>query len=135
MQLTNLQVLNVLQGLNKLSQEKLPIKLSWKVTTAVRSLESFGKSADEMLTQIRTKYATRDHLGNLVEALDKDGNAIPNTITIANDKIAEVNAEFDEALKQVVEVHNVSLKLSDFPETMELEPAALNALSPILVEE
>ena len=135
MQLTNLQVLNVLQALNKLGQEKLPIRLSWKVTTAVRELETFAKAVDEPMKEIRMKYANRDHLGVLVEATDKDGTVIPNTITIPNDKIELVNKELDELLNQEVEVKNVTFKLSDFPDSLELEPAVLNALYPVMVDE
>jgi hypothetical protein len=135
MQLTNVQVLNALQSLSALGQQKLPIKLAWKVTTAARTLEPFGKAVEEPLKEIRLKYATRDHLDNLVEAVDQDGKTIPNTITIPNDKIAIVNKEMDELLLQVVEVSNVEFKLSDFPDTMELEPAVLNGLMPLLKEE
>ena len=135
MQLTNVQVLNAMQALNSIGQQKLPIKLAWKVTTAVRTLEPFAKAVDEPLKEIRTKYATRDHLGNFVEAVDNEGNPIPNTITIPNDKIATVNQEMDELLNQTVEVTNVSFKLSDFPDSMELEPAMLSALYPLVVDE
>lgn len=134
MQLTNVQVLNILSALSTVSQHKLPIKLAWKVTTAVRTLEPFAKAVEEPMKEIRLKYAKRDHLDNLVEALDKDGKAIPNTITIPNDKIELVNMELDELLSQVVEVSNVGLKLSDFPDSMELEPTALLALAPILTD-
>jgi len=116
-------------------QHKLPIKLAWKVTTAVRSLEPFAKEVQEPMKEIRLKYATRDHLDNLVEARDKEGNPIPNTITVPNDKIELLNQELDELLSQTVEVSNVGLKLSDFPESMELEPTALLALTPILKDE
>lgn len=134
MQLTNIQVLNILSALSTVSQHKLPIKLAWKVTTAVRTLEPFAKAVEEPMKEIRLKYAKRDHLDNLVEALDKDGKVIPNTITIPNDKIELVNMELDELLSQVVEVSNVGLKLSDFPDSMELEPTALLALAPILTD-
>ena len=135
MKLTNLEVLNVLGALSSVSKHKLPIKLAWKVTTAVRSLEPFAKEVQEPMKEIRLKYATRDHLDNLVEARDKEGNPIPNTITVPNDKIELLNQELDELLSQTVEVSNVGLKLSDFPESMELEPTALLALTPILKDE
>jgi len=135
MQLTNVQVLNALQALGALGQQKLPIKLAWRVTTAVRTLEPFGKAVDEPLKEIRLKHALRDHLDNLVEALDEKGNPIPNTFQIPNDKIVIVNKEMDELLLQVVEVANVEFKLSDFPDTLELEPAVLNGLMPLLKDE
>ena len=135
MQLTNVQVLNAVQALSSLGQQKLPFKLAWRVTTAMRSLEPFAKAVEEPLKEIRLKYALRDHLDNLVEAVDKDNNTIPNTIQIPNDKIAIVNKEMDDILFQTVEVHNVEFKLSEFPDTIELEPAVLSALVPLMKDE
>ena len=135
MQLTNLQVLNALQGLNTLGQQKLPIKLSWKITTAVRSLEAFAKAVDEPMKEVRIKYALKDADGNLVPAVGEDGKELPDTLQIPNDKIAIANKELGELLEQTVEVLNVKLKLADFPDDMQLEPAVLNALLPILETE
>ena len=135
MQLTNLQVLNAVGALNVLGQQKMPIKLAWKINTAIRSLEPFAKAIDEPMKDIRIKYALRDQLDNLVEAVDKDGKNIPNTIQIPNDKIAIVNQELDELLSQTVEVHNVAFRLSEFPDTLELEPSVLNALGILITED
>lgn len=135
MQLTNVQVLNALQSLNTISQNKLPIRLAWKVTTAVRSLQDFAKSLDEPMQEIRMKHAVRDDAGNLVEAVDEKGEKVPNTIQIPNDKIAIVNQEMNDLLSIVVEVSNVEFALSDFPETLELEPAVLVGLTPLIKDE
>lgn len=132
MQLTNLQVLNVSQALNVLAQNKLPIKLSWRVATALRSLDSFTKAADESMKELRMKYAVKDDQGNYLEAVDKDGNPVPNTIQIPNDKVVALNTEMEELLKQTVTVENVTLHLSDFPEKLEMEPSVLNGLMPII---
>ncbi len=94
-----------------------------------------GISLDEPMQEIRTRHALRDDAGNLVEAVDEKGENIPNTIQIPNDKIAIVNKEMNELLSQTVEVHNVEFSLSDFPETMELEPSTLTLLTPILKDE
>lgn len=134
MQLTNAEVLNALQGLNKLAGNKLPIKLSWKVATASRELEAFAKAVDTPMQEVRTKHALKDENGNFVEAFDENGVKVPNTIQIPGDKVALVNSELNELLSEKVEVHNVQLNLSDFPETLELEPAIVNALMPILTD-
>ena len=135
MQLTNLQVLNALQSLSTISQHKLPIRLAWRITTAIRSLEPFAKAVDEPMKDIRMKYAIKDQLDNYIEAVDDTGNAIPNTIQIPNDKIAIVNKEMDELLNQTIEVQNASLKLSDFPESTQLSPAILHALTPLIKDD
>jgi len=135
MQLTNVQILNVLQGLNTISQNKLPIRLAWKVTTAIRSLQDFAKAVDEPMKEIRTKHALKDETGNFVAAVDENGKNIPDTIQIPNDKIATVNMEMNELLGATVEVANVEFSLSDFPETLELEPSVLSLLMPVLKNE
>lgn len=132
MKLTNLQVLNALQGFGTLSQNKLPIKLAWKVTTAIRSIEPFAKAADESLKEIRLKHAIKKEDGTPKEAIDENGLPLEGTIQIPNDKLTIVNNEVREFMEQEVEVHNVTLKLSDFPEALELEPAILNSLMPLL---
>lgn len=134
MQLTNLQVLNALQSLSTISQHKLPIRLAWRITTAIRSLEPFAKAVDEPMKDIRMKYAIKDQLDNYIEAVDENGNAVPNTIQIPNDKIAIVNADMDELLSQTIEVLNVNFKLSEFPDTIELQPAVLVGLIPLITE-
>jgi hypothetical protein len=135
MQLTNLQVLNALQSLSTIGQHKLPIRLAWRITTAIRSLEPFAKAVDEPMKDIRMKYAIKDQLDNYIEAVDDNGNAVPNTIQIPNDKIAIVNKDMDELLSQMVEVLNVKFKLSEFPDTLELQPAVLVGLTPLITED
>lgn len=135
MQLTNAQVLSVLQGLNQLSAKKLPIKLAWKVATASRELETFSKAVEQPMQDIRTKYALKDKDGNFIEALNDNGETIPNTIQIPTEKVGLVNDEIGELLSAKVEVHNVTLDLADFPDSLELEPAVLNALMPIITNE
>ena len=135
MQITNMQVLNAVQALNALSQQKMPIRLGWRITTAIRSLEPFAAAVDEPMKEIRTRHAIQDELGQYIEAVDADGKNVPNTMQIPNDKIAVVNKEMEELLQQTVEVHNVHFKLSEFPETLELEPAILAGMAVLITED
>ena len=128
MKLTNLQVLNAMYALNSLSQQKMPVKLAWKITTAVRSLEPFAKAVDEPMKDIRMKFAVKDDNGNYLEAVDSDGNLLPNTVQIPTDRLTIVNKEMDELLSQIIEVHNVQFNLSDFPDSLQVEPVVMNAL-------
>jgi translation initiation factor 6 (eIF-6) len=98
-------------------------------------LEPFAKAVDEPMKDIRMKYAIKDQLDNYIEAVDDNGNAVPNTIQIPNDKIAIVNKDMDELLSQMVEVLNVKFKLSEFPDTLELQPAVLVGLTPLITED
>lgn len=134
MQLTNLHVLNVMQSLNIISQQKLPIQLAWKITTAIRSLAPFAAAIEESMKEIHVRYAIKDELGKFVEMVDKDGNNIPNTIQVPKDKIELWNNEMGELLSQTVEVFNVEFKLSEFPESIELQPIVLDGMAVLFTE-
>lgn len=133
MQLTNKQVTDAYRGLTMLSNQKVPIKLAWKITTAIRSLAPFATKAGEIMEEIQKKYAMKNEDGTVVLGLDEKGNSIPNTMQIPPANISQLNAEIADILDQLVEVHNVQLKTTDFPDDIDIEPAVLTNLSSILV--
>lgn len=133
MQLTNKQVTDAYRGLTMLSNQKVPIKLAWKITTAIRSLAPFATKAGEIMEEIQKKYAMKNEDGTVVLGLDEKGNSIPNTMQIPPANISQLNAEIADILDQLVEVHNVQLKTTDFPDDINIEPAVLTNLSSILV--
>lgn len=134
MKLTNIQVLNAVQGLSSLAQKKMGLKTAWKVTTALKALEPFAKTADETMQEIRNKYAVLDANGNPLQAVNENGEKLPNTVQIPNDKIAHLNKEMTDFMAQEVEAHNVEFRLADFPEDLELEPSVLFSISPLIKE-
>lgn len=135
MKLTNQQMLDVFAGLNTLSNEKFAAKMSWKIQMARTTLQPLVEALDKLLTEVRTKYAVKDNLGETIPAKNDKGEDIPNTIQIASENFAAVNDELMGLMKAEVEVSNVSLSLSDFPDTFEISPNTLAALSPILTTE
>jgi len=135
MKLTNQQMLDVFAGLNTLSNEKFAAKMSWKIQMARTTLQPLVEALDKLLTEVRTKYAVKDNLGETIPAKNDKGEDIPNTIQIASENFAAVNDELMGLMKTEVEVSNVSLSLSDFPDTFEISPNTLAALSPILTTE
>jgi predicted nucleic acid-binding Zn-ribbon protein len=135
MKLTNQQMLDVFAGLNQLSNEKFAAKLAWKIQMARTTLQPLVESLDKMLTETRQKYAIKDNLGQIVPAKDKDGNDIENTMQIAPENIKAANDELSGLMLTEVELSNVSLSLSDFPDSLEISPNTLAALSPIISAE
>jgi hypothetical protein len=131
MRLTNLEVLNAQRPLEIISQQKLPVKLSWKIATAMNALKPFAEETQKFISEVTAKYAIRDEMGNAVESTDMDGNNIPNTIQIGPLDIERVNTELSDLMKQTVEVSNVELSLADFPDTIEVEPAVMSGLLPL----
>jgi len=134
MKLTNLQVLSSVQGLSALAQKKMGIKAAWKITTALKSLEQFAKTAEESMQTIRDKYALLDESGKPLLAVNEKGESIPNTVQIPSDKVSEFNKEMSDFMQAEVEVANVQLTLKDFPENLELEPSVLLSVAALIVE-
>jgi len=134
MKLTNLQVLSSVQGLSALAQKKMGIKAAWKITTALKSLEQFAKTAEESMQTIRDKYALLDASGKPLLAVNEKGESIPNTVQIPSDKVSEFNKEMSDFMQAEVEVANVQLTLKDFPENLELEPSVLLSVAALIVE-
>lgn len=132
MQLKNTQVLNAVRALTVLSQNKLPVKLSWRIATALRTLEPFAKAVEEPMKELQMKYAVRDDDGKFVEALDEKGTPVPNTLQIPADKVELLNKEVNDLLNEAVNVDNVTLRISDFPDSMEIEPVVFGALVPLI---
>lgn len=132
MKLTNQQMLDVFAGLNALSNEKFAAKLAWKIQMARTTLQPLVEALDKMMTEVRSKYAVKDQLGEIVPAKNEQGEDIPNTMQIATENIAAANEEFSGLMKTEVEVTNVTLSLSDFPDSFEISPNTLAALSPIM---
>ena len=135
MKLTNQQMLNVFAGLNELSNEKFAAKLAWKIQMARTTLQPLVESLDKLLAETRQKYAVKDNLGQIVPAKDKDGNDVENTMQIAPENIKAANDELSGLMMTEVEVSNVSLSLSDFPDSLEISPNTLSALAPIISAE
>jgi hypothetical protein len=134
MKLTNMQVQEVLAGIRALGSEKMPAKLAWKLQTARKSLEPFLETLTASIQEIQQKYATRDEKGELLPAKDAEGNPIPGTIAIPEEKIGPANKDLEELLSQKVEVTNVSLSIADFPDTLTVTADAMAALSPIITD-
>lgn len=135
MKLTNQQMLDVFSGLNTLSNEKFAAKLSWKIQMARTTLQPLVEALDKLMAEVRTKYAVKDEQGNIVPAKNEQGEDIPNTIQIAAENIASANDELMGLMKAEVEVSNVSLSLSDFPDSFEISPNTIALLTPIIVTE
>lgn len=133
MKLTNREVQLVLMGLGALGQEKLPVKFAWKVNTIRDVFEPFHKRLVTALEALQHKYAEKDADGNLLPMRDGNGTAVPNTISIPPDRVEEADREFQELLSEEITIDRVvTLRLSEFPDSMELTLDVLKALAPII---
>lgn len=135
MKLTNGQIMDIFQALNDLSEEKFSAKLAWKIQISRSTLQPIVEPLFKMVNEVQMRHALRDHLGQLIPAKREDGTDIENSFKISPEHFPAVNAEILDLMSVQTEVANVSLSLSDFPETFKISANAMAALSPIMTIE
>lgn len=134
MELTNQQVQDALTVLRYMGQQKYPAKFAWKLQTARKQLEGFQETLIEAIRAIQEKYGTKDEDGNILPNVDETGAPMPGTVRIAAEDLVEANKELEELLQETVTVENVKLRIFDFPDSIEVTPDMLSALSPIMAD-
>lgn len=132
MKLKNKDIIETMDSLNLIGKEKFPIKLSWKIETARRVLEPLYESATEIIAKIKQSKALRNEDGSFIQAKDKDGNEVPNTLIFDNKDVESLNKEIINLLNEEVEVQNIIIKINDFPDDLELSPDTLHSLKSII---
>ena len=131
----NRDVIDVMSSISALSRDKLPIKLSWRIETARRALSPFHEAAVEAIDKIKMSKALKDPEGNYVLATDENGKKLPGTLVFDNKEVANVNNEIKALLDEIVDVENVTIKISDFPDTLEISPESIRGLNTVLTLE
>lgn len=135
MELKNREIIDIVNSLNTLARERLPIKLSWRIETARRGLTSFYETALAAVEQAKFRRALRNPDGSFVLAKDAGGNDVPGTMMFPRDQVEDLNKEINSVLDEKVEVSNISIKLSEFPDNLELSAESIKGLDQIIKEE
>lgn len=130
--LSNKQIFDVMFALKELANVKFPAKLAWKLNTVNKTLLPFYTTANEVMDEIRQRYAKRKADGSFEPSYDATGTAIPNTIVIAPEDVPLVNEQLSDVLAQTVTIENITVQLSDFPDGFEISPAVISLLDPII---
>ena len=131
MKLTNGQIFGAREPLQKLAQEKLPVKTSWGLAKLTLKLNDPLKAIEETRNGLVKKYGEKEENGNV--RVKQDG---------ANwEKFIE---EFNELMEQTVEIVFDKVKLPEkvaatcdachhnMDRTLEIEPSTLMALEPFV---
>lgn len=135
MELKNREVIDIVNSLNTLARERLPIKLSWRIETARRSLMPFYETALAAVEQAKFRRAMRNPDGSFVLAKDAGGNDIPGTMMFPRTEVDDLNKEINSVLDEQVEISNISIKLSEFPDNLELPAESIKGLDQIIKDE
>lgn len=128
MKISNKELLGVTAALGALRTQKMPTKLAWKMVVVRATLEPFSKALDSQVEELRKRWAQKDEEGNpIVTALDNG----QESYTIPEEAVAEANKDLEALLAETFDVENVELKLSDFPDSLELTPEVMGLLEPL----
>ena len=128
MKMSNRDLVGVSAALGALRTQKMPPKLAWKMVIIRSTLEPFSKAFDDQVDVLRKNWAEKDADGNpIVVALDNG----QESYRIPEESVEEANDELESLFDQTFEVDNVELKISDFPESMELTPEVMGLLEPL----
>lgn len=113
----------LLDGLSQLTSQKLPIRLSYKISKLIKQLMGEYKDFEEARITICQKYCNRDEKGNPI--------MINNTFTF-NENINLIN-EMNELLNIDLNIDFSPLLLSELEENnIKLSPQELTGLDKII---
>lgn len=132
MKIKNKDIIEILNTLNLMAKQKLPIKLSWRIETNRNAIRPFVETVVTMIDQIKKEKALKDPEGNILFSKDENGNEIPGTVMFDKGVVEEVNKEIESLLNEEVEVNNISFNLEDFPDTMEISANEMKSLGKII---
>ena len=135
MELKNRDVIEIFNSLNTLARERLPIKLSWRIETSRRALEPFYETALAAVEQAKVRRALKNPDGTFVLAKGPDGNEVPGTMMFPREEVEELNKEINSVLDEVVEVSNITIKLSEFPDNLEMSAESIKGLDKVVKDE
>jgi len=114
MKLTNGEIFNAKEPLQKLTAEKLPVKVSYGLAKLVAKLNEQLQVIEQVRQGLITTYGERD-----------PENPNRTRVNPSSDKYPKFVTEYGELMKQEVEI---VLDVVTLPETLEIEPSVLMAL-------
>lgn len=133
MKIKNKDVIEIISTMNTLAKEKLPIKLSWRIQTTRKILEPFYETVMNEVEQAKINKAMKNSDGSLVLAKDSNGNEVPGSMMFDRNEVEVLNKEIESLLNEEVEVENISLRIDEFPDNLELSANEMRSLDKIIV--
>jgi hypothetical protein len=82
------------EALNVLLELNLPAKIAFQLMRIVKEVSSLVDDKIKLEKKILDRYMERDEYGNPVQAIDEQGNVIPNAAKINN--IERFNSELED---------------------------------------
>ena len=127
MKMLLIQAVNIKNVLGKITEEKMPVKLAYKIMKFISTVEAEEKFFNEKTLEIIQKYALRDENSEFI--LTTEGG-----IKIDPEKYDDCEKESKELQELEIEVKDIKLTLEEL-ENFNISPKELYVLTPILDDE
>lgn len=127
------QVLNYFSELQNLSNEKMPISLAFKVDCLKQNLEEVVLQTNQIVEQIRIKFAKKNESGEVICPIDEEGRTLDGYVFNVED-IELINAETNKIFDEFVELPIFNLKISEFPEDFYISVDSVGKLRGLLTK-
>ena len=134
MRIKNKDIIEIVTTMNMLAREKLPIRTAWRIETSRKALMPFFETVVGLIDQTKKGKALKNPDGSFILAKDKNDADIPGTLMFEKSIVEELNSEINNLLEEEVEVENISLNISDFPENLELTADSIRSLEKVIKE-
>ena len=119
--------------LAKLSQEKLPVRISYIIAKWFRDLKKETDLASEKFNEIQKEFAETDEDGNIITEKDSEGK----DIIVFKDKeggVDKLNKEYESLMETEVEFQVTQIKLSEVVDR-DIKPSTFIILEKVFVDD
>ena len=127
MKMLLIQAVNIKNVLGKITEEKMPVKLAYKIMKFISTVEAEEKFFNEKTLEIIQKYALRDENSEFIFTTE-------GGIKIDPENYDDCEKESKELQELEIEVKDIKLTLEEL-ENFNISPKELYALTPILDDE
>jgi hypothetical protein len=121
------QILAFPQFFEKVKEQKVSFKTSYKLTILAKEVETHYNFYTEQFSKIVMEYSQKDENGNPIPTEDGQG------VKLMEGTTTECYAKFNELRELNIELSNITFSIDEFA-NLELSPMEVNAIIPFIKE-
>lgn len=128
------EIIEILDSIELLSKEKIPIKLAWKIEKLRKSILPFFENYADSMEQIKSEKALKNADGTFVLAKTEFGLNVPEQMVFDPRDIDFLDSKINDLLEEEVELNNSCLiKIYDISD-VEIPLKLIRGIDKVIVE-
>lgn len=134
MRLKTKEIIEILNSVESLAKEKLPIKLAWRLEKLRKGLLPIFEEYTELIELIKKEKALKNADGSFVMAKTELGGDFSTQMVFDSRDISVLDSQINLLLEEEKELNdNLLIKIHEFPE-VEIPLEFVQGLDKILIE-